>query len=158
MARDLALIEDDVPGGIDAGSDEGGRDLARVVLEFVGVLKHGDGVEIDDAVEALMIGLERHELGDGAEIVAEMKIAGGLDARKHPGLGRCHASPLMKSSRLMAWRQPMRKLRRAERPSCGSARRWRQCAGPWRNGAARPCGPRPRSRPWWRSPAGRRRR
>lgn len=39
----------------------------------------------------------------------------------------------------------------APSPSRGSARRWSRCAEPWRNAAARPCVPRPRSRPSSRS-------
>ena len=67
-------------GGIDARGDEGGRDLAGVLGKLFGVLEHGDGVEIDHAIEVAMLGLKRHEFGDGAEIVAEMEIAGRLHA------------------------------------------------------------------------------
>ena len=81
--RHLALIEHDVAGGIDAGGDEGRGHLAGVVLELVRVLEHGDGVEIDHAIEAVMLGLKRHEARDGAEIVAEMEIAGGLNAGEY---------------------------------------------------------------------------
>ena len=87
VAGDLALIEDDVLLRIDAGGDEGRRHLAGVVRELVGVLEHGDGVQIDHAIEALMLGLERHEFGDGAEIIAEMQIARRLHAREDAGLG-----------------------------------------------------------------------
>ena len=82
--------------GIDAGGDEGCRHLARVAAELVGVLEHGDGVQIDHAIEALVLGLERHEFGDGAEIIAEMEIAGRLHAREDAGLGLglLHASAL----------------------------------------------------------------
>jgi hypothetical protein len=38
-----------------------------------------------------MLGLKRYEAGDGAEIVAEMQIAGGLNAREYAGLFGCHA-------------------------------------------------------------------
>ena len=72
MARHLALVEHDVPGGINARGDERRGHLAGVAGELVRVLKHGDGVQIDDAIEAIMLGLQRHELGDGAEIIAEM--------------------------------------------------------------------------------------
>ena len=59
---DLALVEHDVAAGIDARGDEGRGDLAGVVLELVGVLEHGDGVEVDHAVKAIVLGLERHEV------------------------------------------------------------------------------------------------
>ena len=32
-----------------------------LVLELVRVLKHGDGVEVDHAVKAIVLGLKRHE-------------------------------------------------------------------------------------------------
>ncbi len=105
MARHLALIEHDMAPGVDARGDEGCRHLARVLGELIRVLEHGDGVEIDHAIEAVMLGLERHELGDGAEIVAEMEIAGRLHAREHArlgfGLGPLHSSPLI-DGRVMA--------------------------------------------------------
>ena len=91
VAGDLALVEHDVSGGIDARGDEGRRHLAGVVLELVRVLKHGDGVEVDHAVKAIVLGLKRHEARDGAEIIAEMQIAGGLNAGEYAGLCRCHA-------------------------------------------------------------------
>jgi hypothetical protein len=50
-------------------------------------------VEVDHAVKAIVLGLQRHEFGDGAEIVAEMQIAGGLDAGKDAGFLLCHAGP-----------------------------------------------------------------
>ena len=103
MARHLALIEDDVAGRVDARGDEGRRHLAGVAGELVGVLEHGDGVQVDHAIEAVMLGLERHESGDGAEIVAEMQIAGRLHAREDAGLGLglLHSSPLV-DGRVMA--------------------------------------------------------
>ena len=104
---DLALVEDDVAGGIDARGDEGGRDLAGVLGKLFGVLEHGDGVEIDHAIEAVMLGLERHEFGDGAEIVAEMEIAGRLHAGEDagPGLVSLHVVSLPQAG---LWRRPRR--------------------------------------------------
>ena len=93
VARHLALIEDDVRLRIDARGDERGRHLAGVAGELVGVLEHGDGVQIDHAIEAVMLGLKRHELGDGAEIIAEMQIAGRLHAGEYAGLFRCMLRP-----------------------------------------------------------------
>ena len=68
-------------GSIAAG-DEGRRDLARVVAQRQRVLRHGDGVQIDDAVEAVVGLLQLDEFDDRAEIVAKMQIAGGLHAGK----------------------------------------------------------------------------
>ena len=44
-----------------------------------------------------MLGLQRDELHHGAEIVAEVQVAGGLHAGEHAGLLRCHASPLLQA-------------------------------------------------------------
>jgi len=49
--RNLALVEDDCSSWINAAGDEGGRDLARVVAQFQRILRHGDRVQIDDAIE-----------------------------------------------------------------------------------------------------------
>ena len=68
-------------GSIAAG-DEGGRDLARVVAQFQRILRHGDRVQIDDAIEAIVVLLQFDKLHDGAEIVAKMQIAGGCTPEK----------------------------------------------------------------------------
>lgn len=43
-------------------------------------------MQIDDAIDAVIVFLQRHELADRAEIVAEMEIACRLDAGKTSGL------------------------------------------------------------------------
>ncbi len=104
MAGHLALVEHDVLLRIDARGDEGRRNLAGVPGKLVGVLEHGDGVQVDHAIKAVMLGLERHEFGDGAEIIAEMEIAGRLHAREDAGvgLGLLHGlAPV--EARVMAW-------------------------------------------------------
>ncbi len=88
--------------GIDAAGDEGRGDLADVAPELRGVLPHRDRVQVDDAIDAVVALLQRDELDDGAEIVAEMQIAGRLNPGKHQllethrlllriGCGACHA-------------------------------------------------------------------
>ena len=84
MLGDLALVEDDVLLRIDARGDERRRHLADAGLQFGGVLRHGDGVQIDDAIDAVMRALQFDEFDDRAEIIAEMQIAGRLHAGKHP--------------------------------------------------------------------------
>ncbi len=104
MAGYLALIEHDVLGRIDARGDEGRGHLAGVLAQLVRVLEHGDGVQIDHAIEAVVLVLERHEFGDGAEIVAEMEIAGRLHAGEDAGVGfgLLHGlAPV--EGRVMAW-------------------------------------------------------
>ncbi len=43
-----------------------------------------DRVHVDDAIDAVMRLLQLHEIDDRAEVIAEMQIAGRLDARKNP--------------------------------------------------------------------------
>src|SRR5690606_7765033 len=50
----------------------------------------GDRVQVDDAVDAVVAFLQVDELADRAEIVAEMEIAGRLDAGEDERLEACH--------------------------------------------------------------------
>ena len=54
------------------------------------ILPDGDGVLVDDAIDAVVARLQLREAADGAEIVAEMQIAGRLDARKDERLEGSH--------------------------------------------------------------------
>ena len=83
MGADHALVEDDAALRVDAGGDIGGGDLARRVAQFVRVLRQGQRVQVDDAEDALVIVLQRDPVADRAEIIAEMQIAGRLDAGKN---------------------------------------------------------------------------
>ena len=96
MTRDLALIEHDVLLRIDAGGDERRGDLAGVTCELGGATPdidgHGDRVHVDHAIDAVVGFLHLHEVDDRAEIIAEMQVAGRLDARENPfheGHGDC---------------------------------------------------------------------
>src|SRR5262249_7190740 len=92
MLRNLALVEDDVLLWIDTAGQERGRNLARRARQFVRVLPHSDGVKIDDTINTVIAILQRHELGNGTKIVAEMQIAGRLHAGKNAFLER-HSPP-----------------------------------------------------------------
>src|SRR5690606_33533537 len=78
----LGLIEDDGALGINAGGDEGGRDFARGPAQGIGLLPDRDGMHVDHAIEGLVRILQGHEAANGAEIIAQMQIAGRLDAGK----------------------------------------------------------------------------
>jgi hypothetical protein len=41
-------------------------------------------MQIDQAEQAIIVILQPHPIAHRAEIIAEMEIAGGLDARKNP--------------------------------------------------------------------------
>src|SRR5579862_2330250 len=88
MLGHLALIEHDVLLGIDPTGDEGGGDLADGLGQFGGILPHRDGVQIDHAIDALVAALQLDEAFDGAEVVAEMQVAGGLHPGEHQFLER----------------------------------------------------------------------
>src|SRR4051794_28168794 len=83
----LALIEHDVPLGIDASGDESRRHLAgRAPKRFWPapyVNRYGDRVHVDNAIDALELLLQRDEFLDRAEVVAEMQVAGRLHPGKH---------------------------------------------------------------------------
>ena len=66
MAGDAALVEDDMLHGIDAGRDEGGRDLAGGGSELRRVVPDRHRMEVDHAVEAVVTLLQGHEPGDRA--------------------------------------------------------------------------------------------
>ena len=83
MRGDHALVEDDAALGVDAGGDIGGRHLARRGAQLGGILRLGQRVQVDDAEDALVVVLQRDPVADRAEIIAEMQIAGRLDAGKN---------------------------------------------------------------------------
>jgi hypothetical protein len=47
-----------------------------------GILPHGDGVHVDDAVQAVVFVLQRDPVFNGAHIRPERQIAAGLNAGK----------------------------------------------------------------------------
>src|SRR5437762_8044032 len=96
MRADSALVEDDAALGIDAGGYIGGGHLARRLAQLVGVLRLGQRVQVDNAKDAVVIVLQRDPIADRAEIIAEMQIAGRLDAGKnsvHRGAVSVSAGP-----------------------------------------------------------------
>ena len=64
--------------------------LERKGDDFRGRIVGGDGVQIDDAIDAVDVVLQLDEPADRAQIVAEMQIARGLHPRKHQGFVSAH--------------------------------------------------------------------
>jgi hypothetical protein len=87
---DLALVEDDVFFGVDAAGKKRSGHLACGERQFARVLPDRDGVHVHDAVDAVIAILQRDELGDRAEIIAEMQVARGLYTRKYAFPERHH--------------------------------------------------------------------
>ena len=80
MFGDLALVEDDMPLGVDARGDERRGDLADAGGEPSRILRHGDSVQVHHAEHAVVRPLQVDELRDRAEVIAEMQVAGRLHA------------------------------------------------------------------------------
>ena len=80
MLRHVALHEHDGPLGIDARGEEEIDQVDGVAPQLGALLPHGDGVQVDGAVHAVVRLLQRHPVADGAQVVAEVQRAGRLDA------------------------------------------------------------------------------
>ena len=63
------------------GNHAGGH-FTGGAYEFSRILPNRDGVHVDNAKQALVILLQRHPVANGAQIIAEVKIARGLNARQ----------------------------------------------------------------------------
>ena len=88
MLGDLALVEHDVLLRIDAAGDEGRGHLADRLGQLLRLLPHRDGVQVDHAIDAVVGLLQLDEFDDGAEIIAEVQVAGRLHPREHLFLER----------------------------------------------------------------------
>ena len=80
VRRHVALYEDDGPLRVDAGGKIRVGHVDRVAPELGAHLAHGDRVQIDDAVDAVVCLLHGDVVADGAEVVAEVQRARGLAA------------------------------------------------------------------------------
>ena len=77
---DPALVENDIGLRIDAAGEKGRGHLAGRALKLLGLVRQGHGVQVDDAIDARMSRLHGDEALDRAEIIAEVQIAGRLNA------------------------------------------------------------------------------
>src|SRR5262249_49178106 len=82
VRRHLALVENDVLAGIDPGGEEGRRYFPGLAAQLLGILPERDRVLVDDAEDALVVPLQPDPIADGAQVIAEMEIAGRLHAGK----------------------------------------------------------------------------
>src|SRR5271166_1139656 len=83
VRRHHALIEDDAALGVDPGGDIGSRDLARRGAQLGRILRLGKSMQVDDAENAFVMVLQCHPIADRSQVIAEVKVAGGLNARKN---------------------------------------------------------------------------
>src|SRR5262249_39339266 len=91
MLGNLRLVEHDMRLRVDAAGDEGRRDFPDARLQLLRLLRQGDGVEIDDAVDAVVSLLQLDEFDDRAKIISKMEVSRRLYARKNPFNEFCHA-------------------------------------------------------------------
>ena len=84
MGGNLALVEYDASLRIYAGGKERRGHFPSVGFKFFGVLPNGDRMQIDYAVDALVIILQTHEISDRTKVIAEMKVPARLHAREYP--------------------------------------------------------------------------
>ena len=80
MVRHLGLVKDNMVFRVDPGGNKSGRHFTRIGGQFLRVLKHGNGVQIDHAIKTFMAVLQGDKIANGAQIIAEMQIAGRLYA------------------------------------------------------------------------------
>ena len=78
----VALDEERRAVGIDAAGDQEGSQVQRGLAQLFRLLRHGDRVQVDDRVEAVGLVLLLDPAADSADVVAEVLVAGRLDARE----------------------------------------------------------------------------
>lgn len=88
---DAALGEDGAARRVEADGKQAGQHLAATLPQVAGVLLDGDGVQVDDGEEQGCVGrgliLQADPLSQGAQVVAQVGDAGGLDAGEDDGGG-----------------------------------------------------------------------
>ena len=82
---DVALHEDRGDVGIEADRVHHRRQAQRVVADHARRLGDGERVQVDDAVERVAVVLVVGPVPQRPQVVAEVDVAGRLDAREHAG-------------------------------------------------------------------------
>ena len=123
----VALHEDDRALGIDAAGEEQIDEVDRVAPQLCAHLPHGDRVQVDGAIHAIVGLLHGDPVLDGAEVVAQMQRAGRLDAAEDAGAScwflflRAHGPGVYRSGRARATARtaPARRPRTGPRDPVG---------------------------------------
>ena len=87
MLGDVALHEHRGDVGIEADGEQDRRQLDGALADDAGFLGDGQGVEVDDAVEHVVLVLPGDPVAQRSEVAAEVGVAGGLDAGQDSGHG-----------------------------------------------------------------------
>ena len=91
---DVALGEHRRASGVEPGRDEHREQVEGLLVQVARVVLDRDRVEVDDAEERLSELLRARVLAEPSDVVAEMLVAGGLDAREDP-----HSTPFARLRR-----------------------------------------------------------
>ena len=83
MRRDMALHEQNVLLRVDAHGQQQGGQLTGAAAQVCGHLAHGQAVQVGHHVQAVVIGLQEGPVAHRADVVAQGRRAGGLNARKN---------------------------------------------------------------------------
>ena len=84
MLMHMTLDEQDVFLGVQAAGDVLRQLLQGAAAQGRGVLAHGDGVHIHDAVQAVIVVLQGDPVLDRAHIRTQGQIAAGLNSAQYP--------------------------------------------------------------------------
>ena len=83
----VALDEDGGDLGVEADGEQHRGHAHGGVAQRAGGVGDGERVEVDDAVEHVGLVLAAHPVPQRTQVVAQMDVAGGLDAGQHAGHG-----------------------------------------------------------------------
>ena len=85
MFRHVRLAKQDTALGIEAGSEKEGRGVIDAPAQALGFERHGDRMQVDDAVDrGIAALLTLHVLGDRPDVVTEVLVTGRLDSGEDP--------------------------------------------------------------------------
>ena len=103
----VGLAEQDAALRVEPGGHQHRRRVEHVAGQRAGVVGDARGVQVDDAVDRRVAALLALEVAaDGADVVAEVLAAGGLDAAEDAhgagSLGELDRRPTMRSTALFA--------------------------------------------------------
>ncbi len=111
VLRHLALDEKDALLQVDAHGQQHGVAIQHVFPQGGGLLPDGDGVQVRQAVNALVLILQAHEILQGPQVVAQGEGARGLDQAEDPFFLLC-----FHCDSLLTWSFPHRSPPRAGSP------------------------------------------
>ena len=83
MLVHMALQEEGVLLRVQTAGDVLGKLGGGAAAQLLGLLAHGDGVQVGHEIKAVKLIRQLRPVFHRAQVVAQVQIAGGLDAREH---------------------------------------------------------------------------